>query len=99
MSAFRRLALILALLGAPQGAGIAGRTPAGYDRPGSMEGGAMPQDYPDLDMGRETGVEPARFRIAGRNVVVVGAVIDGAEAYFDNGVLQSKSKVEAGVTR
>jgi len=58
----------------------------------------MPQDYPDLDLGRETGIEPARFRVAGRNVVVVGAVIDGEEAYFDNGVLQSKSKVEAGVT-
>lgn len=58
----------------------------------------MPQDYPDLDMGRETGIEPARFRVSGRNVVVVGAVIDGDKAYFDNGVLQSKSKVEEGIT-
>jgi hypothetical protein len=58
----------------------------------------MPTDAPDLDLGRESGVDPARFRISGRNVVVVGAVIDGAEAYFDNGVLQSKSKPEQGIT-
>ena len=58
----------------------------------------MPQDHPDLDVGRETGVDPARFRASGRNVVVVGAVIDGEGASFDNGVLQSKSKVEQGIT-
>ncbi len=54
--------------------------------------------FPKLDFGRETGVAPAEFRIAARAVSVAGAVLDGAEAYFDNGVLSGKSKPEQGVT-
>jgi hypothetical protein len=54
--------------------------------------------YPDLDMGRESGAEPSRFRASGRHVAVVGAIIDGGESYFDNGVLGGKSKPEQGIT-
>jgi hypothetical protein len=54
--------------------------------------------YPHLDFGRETGVAPSEFRIASRPVSVAGAVIDGAEAFFDNGVLAGKSKPEQGIT-
>ncbi len=53
--------------------------------------------YPDLDFGRETGVPPTRLRIGGRNVTVAGGIIDGAETFFDNGVLASKSKPEQGI--
>ena len=57
----------------------------------------MAHQPPVLEMGRETGVEPARFRTGGRSVTVCGATIDGQSAVFDNGVLESKSKVEQGV--
>ena len=53
--------------------------------------------YPDLDVGKETGVSPSRLRIGGRNVTVVGGILDGSEAYFDNGVMSSKSKAEQGI--
>lgn len=54
--------------------------------------------YPELPMGREGGFEPSRLRMDGRRTTVVGAVIDGEEAYFDNGILVGKGKVEEGVT-
>lgn len=59
----------------------------------------MAQDtYPELDIGREGGVPPSKFRIGGRKTAVVGAVIDGDEAYFDNGILANKARVEEGIT-
>ncbi|NUN52145.1 MAG: YwhD family protein [Planctomycetaceae bacterium] len=58
----------------------------------------MAQDaYPELDFGRETGVPPSRFRVSGRKTTVVGAVIDGDAAAFDNGILAGKAKVEEGI--
>ena len=58
----------------------------------------MPAEtYPQFDVGRETGVPPSQIRIGGRYVSVVGAVIEGEVAYFDNGVLASKSKAEKGI--
>jgi len=54
--------------------------------------------YPQIDLGRESGAVPSEFRVSGRFISVVGAVIDGKEAYFDNGVLSGKSKPEQGIT-
>src|SRR5258708_3017066 len=54
--------------------------------------------YPSLDFGRQPAVPPSEFRITGKPVAVVGGVIDGAEGYFDNGVLAGKSKPEQGIT-
>jgi hypothetical protein len=51
-----------------------------------------------IKIGTEGGVEPTELRVSGRDVVLVGAVIDGSEAYWDNGVLRGTSKVEQGVT-
>jgi len=59
---------------------------------------AARQSYPVLDVGRESGVAPSQFRASGRHVTVVGAVLDGENAYFDNGVLAGKSKPEQGIT-
>lgn len=54
--------------------------------------------FPKIDLGREGGVAPSEFRVSGRFVTIVGAVIDGADAYFDNGVISGKSKAEQGIT-
>jgi hypothetical protein len=59
---------------------------------------AAKQTYPVLDLGRESGVPASQFRASGRHVSVVGAVVDGDQAYFDNGVLAGKSKPEQGIT-
>jgi hypothetical protein len=55
------------------------------------------RNYPDFDLGRETGVAPSTFRASGRHVAVVGAIVDGEKEYFDNGVLAGKSKAEQGI--
>jgi hypothetical protein len=52
---------------------------------------------PDPDLGRQSGHEPSQFRIAGREVAVYGAILDGEAAEFDNGVLSGKSRVEQGI--
>jgi len=58
----------------------------------------MPQaTYPVLDVGKETGFPPSNLRISGRNIAVVGAIIEGTQASFDNGVLTGKAKVEQGI--
>ena len=57
----------------------------------------MAQQSPVLEMGRESGVEAIRFRAHGRAVTVCGATIDGENGVFDNGVLESKSKLEQGI--
>jgi hypothetical protein len=57
----------------------------------------MAQQSPVLEMGRESGVEAIRFRAHGRAVTVCGATIDGETGVFDNGVLESKSKLEQGI--
>ena len=54
--------------------------------------------YPALDLGRESGIAPSQFRASGRHVAVVGAIVDGEQSYFDNGVLAGKSKPEQGIT-
>jgi hypothetical protein len=54
--------------------------------------------YPKIELGREGGLAPSEFRVSGRFITIVGAVIDGADAYFDNGVLSGKSKAEQGIT-
>ena len=54
--------------------------------------------YPALDLGAESGIQPSRFRASGRHVSVVGAIVDGDQVYFDNGVLAGKSKAEQGIT-
>jgi len=53
--------------------------------------------YPSLELGTESGAKPTRLRSGGRNVTLVGAILDGDQAYFDNGILSGKSKVEEGV--
>jgi hypothetical protein len=58
----------------------------------------MADKYPDIDLGREGGVAPSRLRTGGRNVAVVGAIIEGEKGEFDNGVLAGKSKPEQGIT-
>jgi hypothetical protein len=56
------------------------------------------KNYPVLELGRESGIAPSQFRASGRHVSVVGAIVDGEKAYFDNGVLAGKSKAEEGIT-
>lgn len=58
----------------------------------------MPAEtYPDLDLGKETGVPPTKLRAAGRAITVVGGILDADKAYFDNGLLAGKAKVEQGI--
>ncbi len=53
---------------------------------------------PRVDLGTADGVPPQSLRMAGRDVTVVGAVVDGSRAYWDNGLLVRQSKIEKGIT-
>ena len=49
------------------------------------------ESYPELDVGKETGVPPTKLRAAARPIAVVGGIVDAEKAYFDNGLLAGKA--------
>jgi hypothetical protein len=55
------------------------------------------ESYPELDLGKETGVNPTKLRAASRPITIVGGIVDAEKAYFDNGLLAGKAKVEQGI--
>jgi hypothetical protein len=53
--------------------------------------------FPDLGLGGDPAHPPVHIRIGGRHLTVVGALLDGGQATFDNGVLTGKSRAEVGI--
>lgn len=51
-------------------------------------------NYPALEFGSEWGVKPSKLRASGRDVTVLGAILDNGKITFDNGSLHGRSQVE-----
>ena len=60
--------------------------------------GASAAGAPQVPLGAEGGIPASTLRTGGRDLTVVGGVVEGGNAYWDNGLIVGKSKAEQGIT-